>query len=151
MSRNQRGTLVVGATVGIIAVGAVVAVLVWGTRSPVTLDPSTPQGTVQAFVRSALDGHSEEAVAHLASDSPCGTRDLDQVDVDSSARVVLLDTRTEGDRAWVDVRVTITAEGAPLGADQFREDHTYRLLRSGGGWVVLGTPWPLYACQGGTS
>jgi hypothetical protein len=34
----------------------------------------------------------------------------------------------------------------PLGGSEYAEEHTFRLTRAGGDWLITGAPWPLYVC-----
>ena len=52
---------------------AVVAWFVAGRREPPRLDPTTPEGVVQAYVLSLVDGDEEAAVAHLDPKLGCKT------------------------------------------------------------------------------
>jgi hypothetical protein len=55
-------------------------------------------------------------------------------------------SETEGETATVTVEVTMSS-GGPLDTEP-AETHIYRLTRSGGDWLLTGTPWPLYFCEG---
>lgn len=133
--------------VGAILAVAVVAAVLSATRSPAAYDPDSPEGTVQAYLEAALQGDNEEAAGYFAADSGCDAEDLDRAHVTDSARVVLVDTDVEGDRARVDVEVAYSS-GGPFDTSEYTEDQTFRLARAGQQWELTGTPWPLFGCGG---
>lgn len=139
-SPNRVLAIVVGL---IIIIGIVVAVLS-STRSVVTLDPGTPQGTVQAYLKAVLEGNNENAAKFFAQDSQCKVQDLDRAYVNKTARVDLVKTETTADTAQVWVRVDMSS-GGPFDSSMM-EDHTFRLVRTNGIWFLTGIPWPLYDC-----
>jgi hypothetical protein len=145
---TNRPNRLLAAAVAAIAVLAVIATVVSATRSAPELDPATPEGVVQAYVAALLDGDSERAAAHFAPGTGCDAADLDPVVLDTPARVVLLDTRTTGDTARVEVRIVHSPGDFP-GSGEYGEDHTFRLGRVGGRWLLTGAPWPVYDCAGG--
>lgn len=143
-----RANRVVAVVVGVVVVVAVVAA-VFASRRPVAqFQRGTPEWTVQAYIESLLKGDTDGAAAYLASDSECDAQDLDEVRMADSTRVVLDDSRVEGDSARVAVEVAISS-GGPLDGSEYRESHTFRLSRSGQEWRLTGVPWPLYDCSGG--
>jgi hypothetical protein len=113
-------------------------------RSAVTLNPATPQGTVQAYLLAALEGNNAKAAQYLAPESGCNVQDLDRAYVMHTARVALVKTEIQGTGAQVWVSVDIPS-GGPF--ETFNtEDHTFRLVNANGRWLLTGIPWPLYNC-----
>lgn len=80
----------------------------------------------------------------LSPEGVCTVTDVDRAYIVDTARVLLVDSSTEGTTAEVRVRVEIPS-GSPLG-DFMTEDHTFRLVNSNGTWLLTGIPWPLYDC-----
>ena len=144
MSRASRFLAVALAALVVLAVAAAV---VAANRPGVAIDPASPEATVQAFVRAAVDGRSREAAALLAPGSDCDATDVaDQLPMGSTPRVVLLGTETQGDSARVEVRIVYSDASGPFDPAEFTEQHTYQLVRSAGAWRLAGIPWPLYEC-----
>jgi len=113
-------------------------------RSAVTLNPATPQGTVQAYLAALLEGNNAKAAQYLAPESGCNVQDLDRAYVMHTARVVLVKTEVAGTGAQVWVSIEIPS-GGPF--ETFNtEDHTFRLIGANGRWLLTGIPWPLYNC-----
>lgn len=133
----------------VIVVVSSVAGVIAGTRPASVLDRTTPEGTVQEYLRSMFDRNFDRAVATFDSDSQCDVQDMDQSWIPEQVSVDLLSTDISGDYALVKVRVEITYSGG-LFQDMGYEEHTYQLRQSGGVWRMTGTPWPLYSCTGGT-
>jgi phage tail protein X len=145
---TSRPNRVLAIVVGVVAVLAVVAAVLSATRPVADYAPGTPEGVVQSYLSAVLDGDPQQAAGLLAEDSPCAIDDLDQAYTPEGVRVVLRDTRVTGDTAQVRVDV-VTPSGGPLDGSEYSEEHTFRLTRSGGGWRIEGSPWPMYACGKG--
>lgn len=143
-SPNRILATIVGALVAVVVAVAVVA----ATRPPPELDVGTPQGIVQAYVRAVFDGEIAEAAGHITAESECGVEDLERARAADSARVVLLDTRVDGDSASVEVEIVHSGGSGPFDGYEWSEETTFSLIRSGGTWQLTGEPWPLYFCRG---
>lgn len=144
---GSRANRTLAMVVGGIVVLAVVAAIFSATRPATSFDQATPQGTVQAYLRAVFKGDHEEAARFLDPAGSCDVEDLDRNGTVDSPRVVLRETSTQADSSRVTVRVVRSSEGGPFDTYEATEDHTYRLTRSGGRWVLTGTPWPLYDCE----
>jgi hypothetical protein len=143
-----RANRVLAAIVGLVLVAAIVALVVGATRPATTLDPATPEGTVQSYVSAVLDRDPESAAALLASGGPCGERSFDRTWAPESVRIDLVDSSITGDRAVVDIDITMSGSG-PLD-NGWTERQTLRLVVEDGQWRITGVPWPLYECGGVT-
>lgn len=145
---GERPTRVLVIVVGVIVLLAVAAAVLSATRPDTELSRGTPERTVQAYLQAVSDGDTEEAAELIEPGSDCESEDLDRAYYPDSARVVLLDSETEGERARVEVEV-ISSSGGPFDSSEYTEKHIFRLVRSGGTWLLGGAPWPLYDCPGG--
>lgn len=130
--------------VGLIVIAVAIIVVLSSTNSPVGLSRSTPAGAIQAYLKAVLSGKNAEAAKVFAVDSTCTVTDLDRVYMVDTARVQLISSSIDGKTAEVRVRVEAPSPG-PFG-DFSTEDHTFRLINSGGTWLLTGIPWPLYDC-----
>ncbi len=142
-SRPNRILLIV---VGVIVVIAIVAGVFSATRPAPKYARGTPEGVVQAYLSAVIDGDHQEAAKLLAGESPCEVADLDQAYVPDEVRVVLRDSEVDGDTAQVVVDVVVSS-GDLLDGSEHAEKHTFRLTRAGGGWLITGTPWPMFECS----
>jgi hypothetical protein len=133
---------------GLLLVAVAVVVFV-STRPAATWDSRTPEATVQAFLAAVQDARADDAGRLLDSQGRCDVDDLDQAAMPDLARVDLVESVVDGDSARVVVQVVFST-GGPLDSPA-TEKHAYRLSRSGDGWLLVGTPWPLYSCGGGVS
>lgn len=140
---NKSPNRVLAIVIGLVIV-AVIIVTVSSTRSAVVIDRTTPAGSVQVYLKAVLAGKNAEAAKMLSPESVCTVTDIDRAYIVDTARVLLVDSTTEGSAAEVRVRVEIPS-GSPLG-DYMTEDHTFRLINSGGTWLLTGIPWPLFNC-----
>jgi len=137
---------VLAAVVGVVVLLAAIAGVVAARRTAPTLDPDTPQGVVQEYLKAVLAGDYPAAAGLLASSSGCTLSDVSSVTVSTSARIVLTDTVVDGDTAVVTVDVTEGAVSGPFGDSGYT--HTERIVveRDGGAWKIAGSPWLLYPC-----
>lgn len=144
MSRANR---ILAIAVGAIVVLAVVAAIISAGRPATRFEPGTPEATVQSYVEAALDGRADEAARWLDPAGDCGAQDLDRAGAYgmTATRVVLVDSTISGETATVRVQLVL-GSGGPFDSSEYREEHSYRLTRSGGTWLLTGVPWPLYEC-----
>lgn len=142
MSKSPNRVLAI--VIGLIVIAVAIVTILSSTKSAVVIDRSTPAGSVQVYLKAVLAGKNAEAAKMLSPESVCTVTDIDRAYIVDTARVLLIDSSTEGTTAEVRVRVEIPS-GGPLG-DFMTEDHTFRLVNSGGTWLITGIPWPLYDC-----
>lgn len=132
--------IIVSAIIVIIVMVAVLA----STRTAEVFARTTPTGTVQAYLNDVLARKNAEAVKLFAPTNTCTVADLDRSYILDSARVNLISSTNDGDTAYVRVVVENPMNG-PFGGSS-TEDHTFRLIKSSGMWLLTGIPWPLYDC-----
>jgi len=130
--------------VGVVALGVLTLVVSLG-RNEVAYDPSSPESATQAYLRAALDGDFDAAAELLDPSGDCDASDLDRSYVPENVGVNLVQAVTEGDRSRVRIEVEYPS-GGPFG-EPGREEHTLRLVRIDGTWLLTGIPWPLYDCN----
>lgn len=130
--------------IGLIIIAVAILTFLSSTKSAVVMDRATPAGSVQAYLKAVLVGKNAEAAKLLSPAGACTVTDIDRAYIADTARVLLVDSTTEGTSAEVRVRVEIPS-GSPLG-DVMTEEHTFRLVNSGETWLITGIPWPLYDC-----
>jgi hypothetical protein len=143
---SSRPNRVLAIAVAVIALVAVLAGVVSSTRSATRYDRGTPEGVVQAYLEAVIDGDDREAAGLLAQDSECTVDDLDRTGVPDALRAVLRDTEVDGDTARVEVDLDLAPAG-PLDSFELTEEHTFRLVRADGKWLIQGTPWPMFECS----
>lgn len=143
---SNRAGLVLGVCVAVLVLLAVVAGVVSANRSAPQLPEGSPEATVQAYVSAVVRSDAEGAATHLDPGGPCTTQDIRTDNRDTTARVVLRDTETEGDEATVRVEFVHGSDG-PFGGDGWRDEQVYTLRQHEGRWVITGQPWPMYHCE----
>lgn len=141
---NKSPNRVLAIVIGLIIIAVTIVVVLSSTRSAVVIDRATPAGSVQVYLKAVLAGKNAEAAKMLSPESICTITDIDRVYIVNTSRVLLVESTTEGTTAEVRVRIEIPS-GSPLG-DFATEDHTFRLVNSGGTWLLTGIPWPLFDC-----
>ena len=137
-------TVLVIATSVIVALAVVVLAFSLG-RNVTEYDATTPEGVAQSYLTAAFDGDFDRAAGYIEADSDCDADDLDRAYIENSARISLVDTSIDGERARVRIAAEIPS-GGPLGGF-YREEHTLRLVRIDDQWRLTGVPWPLYDCD----
>lgn len=143
MKPNRVMGLVLG---GLIVVVAAVAIVV-AVRPAPELDPTSPEGAVQSYLKAFLDDDMEEAVTWLAPALSCEPNDLFWAGYDESVRVALIDVTVNGDSARVTTEMAFGG-GGPF-SDEYSEEHTFRLERVDDRWLISSPPWPVFGCEGG--
>jgi hypothetical protein len=145
---GSRPNRILALVVGLIVIVAAV-VAVFAARRPVAeFDAGSPERAVQTYLSAVLKGDHDAAAELLDPDGPCEVGDLDRVAFAEPARAYLVGSDVEGSNARVTVRVALTAGGGPLDTSEVTQNHVLRLTRTGGEWLITGTPWPLYTCEG---
>lgn len=144
LSRSNRVLTVV---VGSVAILAVIAAVVAATRTPPTLDPATPDGAVQIYLRAMLEGDTETAAARLSSSTGCDEADVSAAFVTDAARIVLVDSTVDGATAIVTVEIIESSGSGPFEGSEFSHEERFTLRNEEGSWLLVDEPWPLYFCD----
>ena len=144
LSRSNR---ILAVVVGSVAVLAVIAAVVAATRPPPTLDPATPDGAVQIYLRAMLEGDTETATARLSSSTGCDEGDVASAFVTNSARIVLVDSTVDGATAIVTVEIIESSGSGPFEGSEFSHEERFTLRNEEGSWLLVDEPWPLYFCD----
>jgi len=138
---------VLASLVAAVVILAVVVAVLNETRSPMTVEAGSPEATVQKYVTAVLDRDHERAAAYFDPSGVCDVEDLDNQNyVDRDARVELVDSVVRSGTARVIVRIT-TPSGGPV-PNFLDEEVTFRLGQDNGSWVLTGSPWPMFDCEG---
>lgn len=129
---------------GVAAVVVIALIAVFARGGPVEYAEDTPEGVVQRYSQAVIDGDTQTALDHLVPDlaESCerqqpGTDDL---------RVTLVESTEREDSARVEVIVATVYESGPFGANEYRSEEAFDLVRVGGQWYVDVAPWQLTIC-----
>ena len=135
--------------VGVVLVSVVaVAAIVTSLRPSPQLDPTTPEGTAQAFFQ-AVEADDWTGVRNLLSSQlqeDCEASELAQFrdDVD---RAVISDVEAAGSETIVEVRVTRVVIDDPLNPYSYDDTFHFVMAQEDGRPVVVELPWQFY-CEG---
>lgn len=143
-ARPDRTLLVIVSIIAAVVIFALVVVFTRG--APAQLDPTTPEGAVQAYTTAVLDGDSDAALELLTRDIR-DTCDRVEPAPTMNLRLTLLSTKVTGDRAVVRVSITEDYGNGPFGGSSYQSDDTFVLRQDGGAWLVDGAPWQLIICS----
>lgn len=135
---------VLAIVLGLVVVLIAVLALFSSTKSAMVVDPTTPAGTVQAYVKAVLSGKHVEASALISPTSSCTASDLDRTYTQDTTRVLLLSSTIDGTSSEVKVRMELPS-GSPFG-DVMTQEHSFQLSKLNGSWRISGTPWPFFDC-----
>jgi hypothetical protein len=145
----------------------VVLVVIALVRGPVTLDPDTPEGTVQEYLQAIKDQRWEDAVAVIHADwlGSCDATNLEQwADTSFSAKLGtgtgfggvttqrFVEVGPEGTEMTLPedtetVEVTISHDsGAGLGSS-WDEYVAFELIPDDGFWWLADDPWPYFLLE----
>ena len=144
MTASNRWLVVVGVAVAVIAVvSTIVAIAV---DREVDLDPSTPEGMVQAYLRAVAEGDSGAAYSFYSDDlqARCDRRQVtDSLRYgpgDFSATLRGVTPRAD----YTEVRIDIIQRygSDPFGSGESTFEHTFIVAEMAGGWRFDEPPWP---------
>jgi hypothetical protein len=126
--------------VGVVIVVALVAIGL--NRQPVPLDPTTPEGTVQAYIEAVVAQDFETAAAFWDLDQGCIPDSTDPGVDTTSASASLVSVETSGDTATVQVTINESSEDALQGVSEYNE--FFQLNHGPDGWKIQQPSWPYY-------
>ncbi|HSO50990.1 MAG TPA: hypothetical protein VLS86_10620 [Acidimicrobiia bacterium] len=119
----------------------VVLVIIGLSRGPATLDPSTPEGTVQLYIQSVVEGDFDTASTYWADDGCTPTSEIPTGGTpDVSASLVSVDGNDI--EASVTVRLTESSPD-PLGG-LYEYEEWFTLIRNGETWKIRQPAWPYW-------
>lgn len=135
--------IVIGA-LALIALGILVAALGVGRGSTVSLDPSTPGGTVQSYIEALRAGDLDRAYGHLSQAAQASwSRDRYRESYPRYAppsgmeqRLLIETIRAEPDRAEVRVTISYFMPGNPLFAGTPQREVDVYLVKEDGAWKI---------------
>jgi hypothetical protein len=151
----ERGTT---SNLVLIAIGAAATLLVvvsvfFALQPPTQFDWQSPQGTAQGYFQAINDGDDELAETYTTDDlrTACdGEWWYDEVE--SASRVVITETKIDGDTAKVKVNITVSYGDEPFGGGSYDHEETMTMQRVGDVWLISKPVWPMdrYDCTEGT-
>lgn len=121
----------------VVAALTVVALL----REPVSLDPATPEGTVQIYLQALADNDFDAALQQTTNEiqQECTAQDVSDNFYYNSFTATLGATRELGTVTVVEVAINQTDVG--LNSGYFEQ---IELTDEDGGWAITGDPWPYF-------
>lgn len=138
----KRPNVVLAVVAAAVIAIAIVAGVISANRATPTLDPNTPAGTVQLFVQAIMDEDDVAAVALLDPDLQC-TAPL--IEIYRPDGVVVDVISAEESAKTASVVLELTERDGPWNSWSHREH--FDLIRADAGWLITGSPWPVYSCE----
>lgn len=140
----RRTVVILGASIIAFAVVALLVALI-SSRPPAGYPAGSPEEAFQGYIAEWESGDLDAAYTHF-SDRVRALVTADRYRAmdrdyrwtrDQDRRIVLVGTRTNGDRATLDLRIDWYAAGAPFGGgDTWSEDRSIMLVHVNGTWYV---------------
>ena len=141
---RARPTIILAIVAALVVVLAIVAAVVSANRQGPSLDPATPEGVVQLYIKAMFSDDPSAGVKYL--DPALGCSDpLPEMYLGDASRVAVIKTTTTGDTAKVELRIE---EGSGIGGS-YSHDEPFALRREGDTWLIVEEAWPLYGCKEG--
>lgn len=144
---NQRR--IFGAAIGgLVIISLIAAVAISQSQSPETIDPATPEGAVQSYVRSVIDEDWVLAESHFttALAERCSYSDAVGRRTEDIARVSIDNVSISDDSAVVSVVMT-HSDDDPLSTSTWEEDVVFALVPEDGSWRLDEVVWPYFGCE----
>ena len=141
--KPDRTLLVILSVIGVLVLVALAVVFTRGT--PQTLDPSTPEGLVQAYSAAVIDGDEDAAARYLTAAAVVGCDRVDHGPM-NDLRVVLVSTTVRTDSADVVVSLVTSYDNGPFGASEYEVESNFDLVKVDGAWLIRNAPWELTIC-----
>lgn len=139
----RRADLVLAVVAALVVALAVAAWVVSSNRQPTPLPSGSPEATVQAYLRAVADG-DDKAVVELLDPALGCSAPMPQSYVQDAFSSVLVSSTTTGDRAVVVFELTHYGD-APF--DSWSQRESFDLVRAAPGWLIGGSPWPVFGCK----
>lgn len=142
---KQLPNIVLATITGIIVIVAIIAA-VFASRDHITQwPPDSPEATVQTYVQAVVDQDYAAALRRMDPTLACSVEHFDQSYYPQDTAISLFQAETQADRATVTVE--IGSYGDPL-FDTFVHQEQFELIQGETGWLITGSPWPVYICAG---
>jgi len=141
----------------LVVVGTLVALLVavsifLALQPPTQFDPNSPEGAAQGYFQAIEDGDEALATSFLTEDlQEFCDGEWQYRDSEAASRVVITNTKIDGDAATVKVTITVSYGDDPFGGGSYDQDETIKMVRVGDVWLISTLTWPMdaYPCNEG--
>jgi len=146
MNDKSAGGRSLGLVVGVVLVVAVAAGAIFTSMRPSPqLDPSTPEGTVQAFFQEieADDWEGVQALLSTALQDQCAPSELAQFR-DDVGRAAVVAVDPVGPETIVEVRASRVVVDDPLNPYSYDDTFRFVLTHEDGRLVVSELPWQFF-------
>jgi hypothetical protein len=144
-----------GMSAGVAAIAFISIVVVLTTNQGVTLDPNTPEGTVQRYIQALQDEQYDKAFNLLSvkAQEDCTLADFrltGRIAMESTVRVRLDRVQEASDGTEVRLELENFSGISPLDLDFTLEDGrytvTYLVVEMDDRWRISHAPWPYRGC-----
>lgn len=138
--------LVLAIITGFVVIVAIVAAIFASRDMAPDWPDDSPEAVVQAYVQAVIDQDYAQAITHLHPSLECTPEDLEQSYYPQDTAMSLLKAHIGPEDATVSVEFGSYSEAF---TDPFIGQEQFELIPDDtGGWLITGTPWPIYSCAG---
>ncbi len=142
---KQVSNIVLVVITGLIVIVAIIAAVFASRDEATRWPPDSPEATVQNYVQAVVDQNYPTALRHLDPALACTVSHFEQSYYPQDTAISFFQAHITQDRATVDVE--IGSYGEPF-FDTFVHQEQFELMQTETGWVITGSPWPVYICSG---
>lgn len=142
---KQVSNVVLAIITGLIVIVAIFAAIFANRDETARWAPDSPEATVQAYVQAVVDQDYPAALRHLDPALACNVSYFEQSYYPQDTAISFFQANVDGDRATVAVEIGSYDE--PF-FDTFVHQEQFDLLQTDTGWMITGSPWPVYICAG---
>lgn len=142
---KQAPNVVLAIITGLIVIVAIVAAIFANRDETTRWPPDSPEATVQSYVQAVVDQNYPAAIRHLDPALACNVSHFEQSFYPQDTAISLFQANVSEDTATVTVE--IGSYGEPF-FDTFVHQEQFELMRTDNGWIITGSPWPVYICAG---
>lgn len=138
--------LVLAIITGVVVIVAILSAIFASRDTGPDWPDDSPESVVQTYVQAVIDQNYAQAITHLDPDLACTPEDFAQAYYPQDTAMSLLQAHIGPDNATVAVEFGSYSEAF---SDPFIGREQFELIpHETDGWLITGSPWPLYSCAG---
>ena len=137
--------IVLAIITGLVVILAIVAAIFASRDTAPDWPDDSPEAVVQSYAQAVVDQDFDRAITLLDPELECTPEHFAQSYYPQDTAISLLQAHIGVDKATVTVE--LGSYGEPF-FDPFIGQEHFELIPDDSGWLITGTPWPVYGCAG---
>src|SRR5690625_2584129 len=142
---KQLANIVLATITGLNVIAAIIAARVASRDHSTQWPPDAAETTVHTYVQAVVDQDYAAARRTMVPALACSVEHFDQSNYPQATAISLFQAATQADRATVTVEIGSYGD---LLFDTFVHQEQFELIQGETGWLITGSPWPVYICAG---